>query len=355
MPDLINPTRMRRVAKPGETLVQEFFMNPGGGSLVASIAGDPIFTIKHLIGSRNGPREELTDDELSQLPPALREKLKREGFRPDVEFGRVGPGTPLPVGRGDRVKGEIECVIPTTQPEGTLFATLQLDGLGAPITVPFALTVGQVQIELLMRPVVARRGQSVDLPVRITFPEGTPAADITFELRGQHCRIHPQVVNVPEGGTVVGHLSLVADRDAPIATLSDQVLTTTGFDGPGLEDNLVFDIAIAEAGTQPGETEPGGTPTVPTMTGNWSGRSENTTVTLQLTQTGKSVSGTATLQGSPGSFPVNGTNNFPNVHLLGNVFGLPTTFSGAFSGANSVPGTLTIQGLPSVSVTLSRT
>jgi hypothetical protein len=206
-----------------------------------------------------------------------------------------------------------------------------------------------------MRPVVARRGQSVDLPVRITFPEGTPAADITFELRGQHCRIHPQVVNVPEGGTVVAHLSLVADRDAPIATLSDQVLTTTGFDGPGLEDNLVFDIAIAEAGTQPGETEPGGTPTVPTMTGNWSGRSENTTVTLQLTQTGKSVSGTATLQGSPGSFPVNGTNNFPNVHLLGNVFGLPTTFSGAFSGANSVPGTLTIQGLPSVSVTLNRT
>jgi hypothetical protein len=93
----------------------------------------------------------------------------------------------------------------------------------------------------------------------------------------------------------------------------------------------------------------------PSMTGSWSGGSGGTNVTLQLTQTGNNVSGTGTLQGTPGSFPLNGTNNFPNVALQGTVFGLPVTFSGAFASPNSIPGTLTIQGFPPESVALNRT
>ena len=57
MADLITPSKMRRVAEKGETLVQEFFISnaPNGFTLVASIVGDPIFTLKEIIGSRNGP------------------------------------------------------------------------------------------------------------------------------------------------------------------------------------------------------------------------------------------------------------------------------------------------------------
>ena len=92
MADLINPIRMRRVAAQGETLVQEFFINPPGWIARRVHRRGSDIHGQAEVGPRQRLREDLTDDELSQLPPALREKLKREGFRPLVEFGRVGPG-----------------------------------------------------------------------------------------------------------------------------------------------------------------------------------------------------------------------------------------------------------------------
>ena len=101
-----------------------------------------------------------------------------------------------------------------------MFATLQIDASGARLTIPFALTIGRVQVNLLTRPVVARRGQTVQLPVQVIFPPGTPAADIAFELRGEHSRVDTQLLSVPEGGSAVASLSLVTDRDAPLGTLT---------------------------------------------------------------------------------------------------------------------------------------
>jgi predicted ester cyclase len=92
----------------------------------------------------------------------------------------------------------------------------------------------------------------------------------------------------------------------------------------------------------------------PSMTGTWSGASGSTTVTLVCTQTGSSVSGTAQMSGIADKFPVSGTNNYPNVSLQGTAYGLQVTFTGAFSNANTIPGTLTIQGFPSQAVTLTR-
>jgi hypothetical protein len=92
----------------------------------------------------------------------------------------------------------------------------------------------------------------------------------------------------------------------------------------------------------------------PTMTGTWTGSSGNTTVTLVVTQSGTGVSGTATMSGLADKFPVSGTNNYPNVDLRGNAFGLQVTFTGAFSDATTIPGTLTVQGFPSQAVTINR-
>jgi hypothetical protein len=245
--DLIDPSPMQRIADRGETIVQEFVTNiVPNGSLTATIVGDPIITLRQLVGSRDGPREEFTDEELSQLPPALRKGAKENGFRPDVEFGRVGPGVALPVRHGDRVKGTIECVVPATQPFGAVFATLRVDGFGGPVEVPFTLSVGRVQLELLVNPVVAQRGQSVQLPIRITLPPGAPAARLAFELRGDHCRIIPaQFIDVPEGGTVIGNLTLVTDLDAPLGLLPENVMSVVGFDG-AFEHTVIFDITVAE-------------------------------------------------------------------------------------------------------------
>jgi predicted ester cyclase len=92
----------------------------------------------------------------------------------------------------------------------------------------------------------------------------------------------------------------------------------------------------------------------PTMNGTWVGSSGSTSVTLTLTQNGTAVSGTAKVSGLPDTFPLNGTNNFPNVSLSGSVFGLQVTFNGAFNGPNAVAGTLTVQGFPPQLVTITR-
>ena len=92
----------------------------------------------------------------------------------------------------------------------------------------------------------------------------------------------------------------------------------------------------------------------PTMVGTWAGGAGGTSVRLVLAQSGNSVSGTATLAGTPDSFPVSGTNNYPSVALSGSAYGLAVTFTGAFSAPNTIPGTLTIQGFPAMPVTLTR-
>jgi predicted ester cyclase len=92
----------------------------------------------------------------------------------------------------------------------------------------------------------------------------------------------------------------------------------------------------------------------PSAAGTWTGASGNTTVTLVLTQTGATINGTATMSGLADSFPVSGTNNYPDVDLRGTAFGLQVVFDGAFNGANTIAGSLTVQGFPPQQVTLTR-
>ena len=54
------------------------------------------------------------------------------------------------------------------------------------------------------------------------------------------------------------------------------------------------------------------------------------------------ATGTVTITGFSGQYPVTGTNNYPAVSLSANPAGLPATFVGKFSGPNSVPGTLAV-------------
>jgi hypothetical protein len=90
----------------------------------------------------------------------------------------------------------------------------------------------------------------------------------------------------------------------------------------------------------------------PTMTGNWAGSAQGVNVTLALSQSGNNVSGTASAFGA--TFPVSGTNNYPNVALHGNMNGVQVNFAGAFNPPpNTIPGTLTAMG-SSLQVTITR-
>lgn len=90
----------------------------------------------------------------------------------------------------------------------------------------------------------------------------------------------------------------------------------------------------------------------PSLTGNWQGSSQGIAVSLQLVQTGTSVSGNAQAFGS--SFPVTGSVNYPNVSLAGNMNGVQVTFGGAYNPPpNTITGTLTALG-SSLAVTITR-
>jgi predicted ester cyclase len=91
----------------------------------------------------------------------------------------------------------------------------------------------------------------------------------------------------------------------------------------------------------------------PSMTGTWVGSSSGITVTLHLTQTGDNITGDVTITGFSGTYPVTGTNNYPNVTLNASPAGIPAQFVGKFSGPDSVPGVLTMMG-SSLDVTINR-
>jgi hypothetical protein len=247
MANTITPLAIRRIAEPGQTITQQFTMQDvSSGMVSATIEGDPIFRIRQIFGTRLGEPEQLSDEELDQLPRHVREDLEKNGFRPTIEF-TSGPGQPLAVDMGNNVRGVIECAIPAEQPAGTLQANVNVihSGVGT-VTIPFTLSIGGAVVEPLVRPVVARRGQAVKFPVQINLPPGTPAVDVRLEYNHEHVRIETQVVHVEAGGSATVQLNLVTDQDAPLITLPSQAMFIGGVGTGGFQDTMLFDVVIAD-------------------------------------------------------------------------------------------------------------
>ena len=85
----------------------------------------------------------------------------------------------------------------------------------------------------------------------------------------------------------------------------------------------------------------------PSLTGKWTGTGDNLTAEVDLVQSGTSITGTGTLQGTI-SCTVTGTNNYPSVDLKFFVNNVQhTVFSGSFSDDNTVSGKYTNSGFSS--------
>jgi hypothetical protein len=98
------------------------------------------------------------------------------------------------------------------------------------------------------------------------------------------------------------------------------------------------------------------------MSGSWSGTATalGVTATLDLTLSEAddgSVTGTAHLDlGTFGTTdgPVTGNHEHPSVTLIAQTDTAQATFDGAFSDANTVPGAVSVPGLPAIPLTLRR-
>lgn len=118
-------------------------------------------------------------------------------------------------------------------------------------------------------------------------------------------------------------------------------------------------IALAAAGC-----EDSSGPATPSLTGRFVGATTGVQADLNLTETGGNVTGNGTivapnpanvLQSLTIPVTVTGTHAHPNVTLTARATGQPdATFTGAFQDANTVTGSLSLPGFPTVSLTLTR-
>jgi hypothetical protein len=228
----VEPTEIRRAAKPGETVKQDFVVNVvPSGHLVATISGgDGLIRLERFVAYRLD-RHPMTEEEIQELPPSLREEARREGWVEFVEIAHANEGEPLPVFHGLHVRGDIAFVAPEGQSETSLSATLALEGWGKNrIEIPLLFVIGDVQVEFLVNPINGYRGQEISLPVRVSMSPGSPDTQLTLKAFEPNFLIPSETVAVPGGGSVTTTLKLRTDISAPLGPTSTR-LSVDGFAG----------------------------------------------------------------------------------------------------------------------------
>jgi hypothetical protein len=77
------------------------------------------------------------------------------------------------------------------------------------------LVVGDLRVEFIADPIVARQYQWVPLPIRVTLP-GAPETALTLEVSGNYVEGPPQPLLVPQGASATATLQLRASSNAPL-------------------------------------------------------------------------------------------------------------------------------------------
>ena len=228
----VEPIAIRRAAKPGETVKQDFVVNvvPSGDLVATIVGGDGLIRLEAFVAYRLD-RHAMTEEEIEELPPALRDEARRKGWIEYVEIARATDGEPLSVFPSLHVHGYIEFAAPQGQSETTINATLALDGWGKNrIEIPLLFVIGDVQVEFLSDPIDGYQGQEVSLPVRVSLSSGSPSTQLTLKAFEPNFLIHSETVTVPGGGSVTTTLQLRTEATAPLGAASTR-LSVDGFAG----------------------------------------------------------------------------------------------------------------------------
>ncbi len=217
----ILPVAVRLSAEAGQATHGEFVLQGvmPFGAIVATLMGDSsVFRLREIVANEQ-IFEELTPEEIEQLPPSMRQNPP-SGVRFE-EFSRAGNGEPLQLKPGVDVRGIIECTAPAGVPM-THRATLTINGFPEVIEMPVTFVSAGVRLEFLQQPVVARQGQSVTARMHISLP-GAPTTDLTVEISHGFADIPPTAVQVPEGGSATVSVTLSTAPSAPLGPLSAAV------------------------------------------------------------------------------------------------------------------------------------
>jgi hypothetical protein len=172
---------------------------------------------------------QLTDDEIAQLPPHLRNDPR---FHVSVErrvIGRSDGATPLAVAAGQEVSVDATFQGEDRAGEGVQSATLVLNGAGNPISVPMSALVGEVQADVPTATLSVKQGEAALLSVTLRSTFG-PDTDVLVEMDADSgLSMNPVSVSLLRGGQAQASLRIEAARSAHAIALRKQ-LRVSAFD-----------------------------------------------------------------------------------------------------------------------------
>ena len=214
------PGAIMLAARPGETAVSGCMIDvtPVAATVMVHLANaDPLIQLNAvLFWPETRPA---TDEELAQMPIAMRAKAKKDGVTQYREIGRTDGSSPLDVPQGARLTMNVSATAPAVDPPDSDFNTLLIEGTTwQRAEVPVQFMIGLVTVTLAPDNPTIAQGSIGALQATITSVAG-PATDVAFAMDpARFGSFAPAVVNVARGATITPTLNLTIDPTTPVGT-----------------------------------------------------------------------------------------------------------------------------------------
>lgn len=216
----LDPNPLRILVPPRGKVTRSVVISGGGAASAVTLALDAPNGFVSIAGISvvRDERVPMTEEEINELPPALREEARENGHLVSKVVATPRPGTVFPVPADGRVQAAIEV---TAHPQAfdTPGELLVVADRWAPARVSIRPAVQAVDVTLsTARVVVSQGGPAVELVVGLAvFGAGPISVGIQLGNPGDpwHLSVVEDRVPVSLGGTHLVRLQVAAPPDAP--------------------------------------------------------------------------------------------------------------------------------------------
>lgn len=233
------PDRIRVALAPGHTVERDVTVHraPVSATVVGVLdTASPHVRIRELVASRYEHRE-FTEEEIQELPPAMRDQARRDGYDVAIVTGRAAAAETLTV----PARGMLQAYVQFSVPD-RIGAFLDLSGTliiesnaWRRIEIPISPVAGAISLAVSTDHIELRQGEEIDGPSVDLRSIAGPPTEVLFDIGfpGDPWSISPQRVSLAQGASTRVLLRLAATLTA--ATGKHRVgLQARWFDGLGI-------------------------------------------------------------------------------------------------------------------------
>jgi len=234
------PDRIRVAVVPGQTVVRDVTVHraPVQAQVVAVLDSmSPFVRVSGLVASRY-ERREFTEEEILELPPALREQARHTGYEVTIVVGRAEAGQQLVVPAGGLLQVSVAFSPPPSVAPGDfidLSGSLIIESNNwRRIVVPISPVAGAIGLELSTERVEIEQGEQSNGPMLSLRSFSGPPTEVqlTLGIPGDPWTLTPTRVPLASRGTAAVQLRVAAAANAPTGEQRAD-LRATWFDGLG--------------------------------------------------------------------------------------------------------------------------